>query len=60
MIAAYALSNLRLEADGKSCATGATDHLVDQHSDGAYEVLQFVADCPFAPGDDAVIVAVED
>ena len=38
----------------------ATDHLVDQHSDGAYEVLQFVANCPFTPGDDAVIVAVED
>jgi len=38
-IAAYALSRLKISADGNGCATGATDHLVDEHSDGAYEVL---------------------
>jgi HupE / UreJ protein len=48
-IAAYALSNLRLEADGSACATRATDHLVDEHSDGAYEVLRFAVDCPAVP-----------
>jgi hypothetical protein len=48
-IAVYALSNLRLDADGGVCATRATDHLVDQHSDGAYEVMRFDADCPAAP-----------
>ena len=48
-IAAYALANLRIEADGSDCPTRATGHLVDDHSDGAYEVLQFVADCPTVP-----------
>ena len=48
-IAVYALSNLRLDADGGVCATRATDHLVDQHSDGAYEVLRFTADCSAVP-----------
>jgi hypothetical protein len=48
-IAAVALSNLRLEADGRACATRATDHLVDEHSDGAYEVLRFTADCSAVP-----------
>jgi HupE / UreJ protein len=48
-IAAYALSNLQLAADGSICPTHATDHLVDEHSDGAYEVLQFSVDCPAAP-----------
>jgi len=49
-IAAYALSNLKFSADGSACATRATDHLVDEHSDGAYEVLRFAVDCPAAPG----------
>ena len=49
-IAAYALSNLKISADGSACATRATDHLVDEHSDGAYEVLRFAVDCPAAPG----------
>jgi hypothetical protein len=48
-IAAYALSNLTIEGDGRLCAARATDHLVDEHSDGAYEVLQFAVDCPAAP-----------
>ncbi len=44
-IAAYALSNLRLTAAGQPCQTYPTEHLVDQHSDGAYEVLRFAVDC---------------
>jgi HupE / UreJ protein len=48
-IAAYALSNLKFSAGGKACSTHATDHLVDEHSDGAYEVLRFAVDCPAAP-----------
>jgi HupE / UreJ protein len=48
-IAAYALSNLQLTADGSACPTRVIDHLVDEHSDGQYEVLRFAADCPVAP-----------
>lgn len=45
-IAAYALARLSLELDGGSCAAQATEHLVDHHTDGAYAVLRFTADCP--------------
>jgi len=48
-MADYALSRLRIAANGAACATKATDHLVDQHSDGAYEILRFAAICPAAP-----------
>ncbi len=48
-IAAYALSNLKLTADGSACTTRPTDQLVGEHSDGAYEVLQFAVECPAAP-----------
>jgi len=41
----YAFSRLRIFADGKSCALDAKDYLVDEHSDGAYAVLRFGADC---------------
>ena len=45
-IAAYALSRLALRVDSRPCPLSATTHLVDDHSDGAYEVLRFAADCP--------------
>jgi hypothetical protein len=48
-IASYLLSHLTLQADGKACATRAVEHLVDDHSDGAYEVLRFTADCVSPP-----------
>jgi hypothetical protein len=48
-IAAYSLANLHLAADGAPCATAATEHLVDDHSDGAYEILRFTAACPHPP-----------
>lgn len=44
-IAAYALSRLTLTSDGKPCASQAVRHLIDAHSDGAYEVLRFRARC---------------
>ena len=44
-IAAYALSRLKLRADGRTCALAPTGHLVDEHSDGAYSVLRFSARC---------------
>jgi hypothetical protein len=48
-IAAYAFAHLALETDHQSCTLRATGHLLDDHSDGAYEVLRFAADCPAAP-----------
>ena len=44
-IAAYALARLALRADGRDCKLTPTGHLVDEHSDGAYAVLRFDADC---------------
>jgi hypothetical protein len=48
-IDAYALARLQLAADRGVCRSRPTDHLVDQHSDGAYAVLRFLVDCPEAP-----------
>jgi hypothetical protein len=44
-IEAYALSRLKIASNEKSCALVATGFLVDEHSDGAYAVLRFRADC---------------
>ena len=50
-IAAYALARLALTAEGRNCRLSPTGHLVDEHSDGAYAVLRFEADCGArAPG----------
>jgi hypothetical protein len=38
-----------LVADGKACVPRATRHLVDTHTDGAYEVLYFSANCTALP-----------
>ena len=48
-IAAYALARLSVSGDAKSCPLTVTGHEVDRHSDGAYEVLRFAADCRIAP-----------
>lgn len=45
-IAAYALSRLQLAAEGKSCPAHVTENLMDNHTDGAYAVLRFKAECP--------------
>jgi hypothetical protein len=42
---AYALARLALRADGQVCRLATTEHLVDEHSDGAYAVLRFDARC---------------
>src|SRR5437870_8877764 len=44
-IAAYALARLAIAADGVSCPIAVTEHLIDNHSDGAYAVLRFAVDC---------------
>ena len=44
-IAAYALARLALSADGNKCALAPTSHLVDEHSDGTYEVMRFSIGC---------------
>lgn len=48
-IAAYALARLALSADGEACTTAVLEHLVDDHSDGAYAVLRFSAGCRTEP-----------
>jgi len=48
-IAAYALARLKLAADGTPCTLAAGRQLVDDHTDGAYTVLEFSAACPQAP-----------
>jgi len=44
-ITAYALARLAIAADGVSCPITVTEHLIDNHTDGAYEVMRFTADC---------------
>ena len=44
-IAAYALPRLKISTEGELCPSHATANLVDNHSDGAYAVLRFVAEC---------------
>ena len=48
-IAAYALSRLTLGPHNAPCPATVTGHLIDKHSDGAYEVLRFTAQCAAAP-----------
>jgi hypothetical protein len=48
-IAAYALSRLTLGPRNAPCPATVTGHLIDNHSDGAYEVLRFTAQCTAAP-----------
>jgi hypothetical protein len=48
-IAAYALARLTLRGDGRPCRPEMREHLIDEHSDGAYAVLRFDAPCEAAP-----------
>lgn len=48
-IAAYAMSRLQLSSDGKRCPAQVTQHLIDEHTDGAYAVLRFQAQCADTP-----------
>ncbi len=40
-VASYALARLQIAAGAAACTLRVTDHLVDQHSDGAYAVIRF-------------------
>ena len=44
-IAAYAISRLALSMDGVACPSRVSEHLIDDHTDGAYAVLRFQAEC---------------
>ncbi|HET6376754.1 MAG TPA: HupE/UreJ family protein, partial [Methylocella sp.] len=48
-ISAYALPRLEIAADGAKCSLMPAGHLIDNHSDGAYAVFRFAADCPRLP-----------
>ncbi|HET6376223.1 MAG TPA: HupE/UreJ family protein [Methylocella sp.] len=48
-ITAYALPRLEIAADGAKCSLTPAGHLIDNHSDGAYAVFRFAADCPHPP-----------
>lgn len=49
-IAAYALPRLKIQDDkSRNCPTRATEFLVDNHSDGAYAVMRFAAECTQPP-----------
>jgi HupE / UreJ protein len=47
-ITTYALARLSITADRANCPMTVTEHLIDNHSDGAYEVMRFAVDCPAA------------
>ena len=44
-IETYAFARLNVFSDQKACHLAAKDFLVDEHSDGAYAVLRFEAEC---------------
>jgi hypothetical protein len=48
-IAAYALAHLAIAADDIGCPMRVIEHLIDNHSDGGYEVMRFAVDCPATP-----------
>ncbi len=48
-IAAYAMARLAIDADGVACRLQAGPQQVDNHTDGAYTVLPFSAQCARRP-----------
>jgi hypothetical protein len=48
-IAAYAMARLMIAGDGANCPITVIQHLIDNHSDGAYEVMRFTVGCPSPP-----------
>ncbi len=48
-IAGYAMARLHISGDGAACAVKVNEHLIDNHSDGAYAVMRFETLCPAAP-----------
>ncbi len=49
-IAGYAFSRLKLAAEGKDCPIAVGEQLIDDHTDGAYTVIRFTAQCPQSVG----------
>jgi hypothetical protein len=47
-IDSYAMARLALSNAGATCPAKVMDHLIDDHTDGAYAVLRFRAECPGA------------
>ncbi|WP_219115810.1 HupE/UreJ family protein [Janthinobacterium sp. UMAB-56] len=47
-IAAYALQRLQVASEQGVCPLQAIEQLIDKHTDGAYDVLRFRANCPGA------------
>ena len=45
-IAAYAFARLQLSTGDAACPIEVSEHLIDDHTDGAYAVMRFRADCP--------------
>jgi HupE / UreJ protein len=45
LIASYALARLTLKSAGNDCPIRINEHLIDEHSDGAYAVIRFNATC---------------
>src|SRR5207245_7766907 len=45
-IASYALARLTLRSGASACPARVTGLLVDEHGDGTFAVLRFVATCP--------------
>lgn len=48
-ITAYALSHLKVLADGQSCGLSLAKAWISNHADGAYAALFVTAQCPAAP-----------
>jgi hypothetical protein len=45
-ISDYALSSLKFKTENSYCSYENTEHLVDNHSDGAYDTIHFFIKCP--------------
>jgi hypothetical protein len=48
-IAAYALARLAIQGDGAACPVSAGEQAIDEHTDGAYTVLNLRVACPRPP-----------
>lgn len=44
-IEAYAFARLAVRSEGRECDLQPAGHLVDEHTDGGYAVLKFIAEC---------------